>query len=247
MAQPYDRETFKDYCLRKIGDGVIEINCSDEQIEDRIDEAISFFRDYHYDGSQLVYLKHQLTQEEIDQGWVPVPSRLLGVTRIFDLSSSISTGTGMFNVTYQFVLHNLEDIIGYDIKNYFMAMQHLEFIQEILVGKPMVRYNRHVDKLFLDVTKGILAPGSFIVIEAYDIVDDTIYSDFWRDRWLQNYATVLIKEQWGSNITKFENVQLIGGLTFNGIQILNDAREERLRLEEQAMNSLQPLIHNFCG
>jgi len=247
MAQPSDRESFKEYCLRKLGAPVIEINVADEQVEDRIDEAISFFRDYHYDGSQLVYLKHQLTQEELDQGWVPVPSRLLGVTRIFDLASSISTGTGMFNVSYQFVLHNLEDITKYDVTNYYMAMQHLEFIQEILVGKPLVRYNRHVDKLFIDIRKNTLAAGSYIIIEAYDIVDGDVYSDFWRDRWLQNYAATLIKEQWGSNLTKFEGMQLVGGVTFNGVQILTDAREERLRLEEQAMNSLQPLIHNFCG
>jgi hypothetical protein len=247
MAQPSTREEFKEYCLRKLGAPVIEINVSDEQVEDRIDEAMSFFRDYHYDGSQLVYLKHQLTQEELDQGWVPVPSRLLGVTRIFDLSSSISTGTGMFNVSYQFVLHNLEDITKYDVTNYYMAMSHLEFIQEILVGKPMIRYNRHMDKLFIDIRKNVLAPGSFIIIEAYDIIDETEYSDFWRDRWLQNYAATLIKEQWGTNLTKFENMQLVGGVTFNGIQILNDAREERRTMEEQAINSLQPLVYNFQG
>ena len=247
MAQPVDRESFKEYCLRKIGAPVIEINVSDEQVEDRIDEAISFFRDYHYDGSQLVYLKHELTEEELDQGWIPVPSRLLGVTRIFDLASSISTGSGMFNVTYQFVLHNLEDITKYDVTNYYMAMQHLEFIQEVLVGKPLVRYNRHVDKLYIDMRMKRLKPGNFVIIEAYDIVDEDVYADFWKDRWLQNYAATLIKEQWGFNLTKFEGMQLVGGVTFNGAQILSDAREERLRLEDQAINSLQPLIHNFCG
>jgi hypothetical protein len=247
MAQPTNREEFKDYCLRKLGSPVIEINVSDEQVEDRIDEAISFFRDYHYDGSQLVYLKHALTQEELDQGYIEVTPRLLGVTRIFDLATSISTGTGIFNVSYQFVLHNLEDITKYDVTNYYMAMQHLEFIQEILVGKPLIRYNRHSDKLFIDVRKNLLAPGSFIIIEAYDIIDEEVYQDFWRDRWLQNYASTLIKEQWGSNLTKFENMQLVGGVTFNGIQILNDAREERRAMEENAINSLQPLIYNFIG
>lgn len=247
MAQPIDRESFKEYCLRKIGAPVIEINVSDEQVEDRIDEAISFFRDYHYDGSQLVYLKHELTEEELEQGWIPVPSRLLGVTRIFDLASSISTGSGMFNVTYQFVLNNLEDITKYDVTNYYMAMQHLEFIQEVLVGKPLVRYNRHVDKLYIDMRMKRLKPGNFVIIEAYDIVDEDVYADFWKDRWLQNYAATLIKEQWGFNLTKFEGMQLVGGVTFNGAQILSDAREERLRLEDQAMNSLQPLIHNFVG
>jgi hypothetical protein len=247
MAQPSNRESFKEYCLRKLGAPVIEINVSDEQVEDRIDEAISFFRDYHYDGSQLVYLKHQLTQEELDRGWIEVPQRLLGITRIFDLGSSISTGTGIFNVTYQFILHNLEDITKYDLTNYYMAMQHLEFIQEILVGKPMIRYNRHVDKLYIDIKTSRLRPGSFIIMEAYDIVDENLYADFWRDRWLQNYAATLIKEQWGSNITKFEGMQLVGGVTFNGAQILADAREERRTMEEQAINSLQPLVFNFIG
>lgn len=247
MAQPVTREEFKEYCLRKLGAPVIEINVSDEQIEDRIDEAISFFRDYHYDGSQLVYLKHQLTAEELEQGWIAVPPRLLGITRIFDLGASISTGSGMFNVSYQFVLNNLEQLTGYDVTNYYMSMQHLEFMQEILVGKPLIRYNRHVDKLFIDIRKNVLAPGSFVIMEAYDIIDDTVYSDFWRDRWLQNYATTLIKEQWGGNLTKFEGMQLVGGVTFNGMQILTDAREERKTMEEQAINSLQPLVFNFVG
>lgn len=247
MAQPYDRETFKEYCLRKLGSPVIEINVSEEQVEDRIDEAMSFFRDYHYDGSQLVYLRHQLTEQELEQGYVDVPPRLLGVTRIFDLGASISTGSGMFNVTYQFVLNNLKDITGYNITNYYMAMQHLEFIQEILVGKPMIRYNRHVDRLYIDIRKDTLRVGSFIIIEAYDIVDENEYADFWRDRWLQNYATVLIKEQWGSNLTKFEGMQLVGGVTFNGQQILSDAREERRTIEDNAVNSLQPLIYNYIG
>jgi hypothetical protein len=247
VAQPTDRESFKDYCLRKLGHPVIEINVSDEQVDDRVDEAISFFRDYHYDGSQQVYLKHQLTEEDVERGWIDVPPNLLGVTRIFDLSSSNMTGSGMFNVTYQFVLNNLQDIVQYDVANYVMAMQHIEFINEMLVGKPLIRYNRHSDKLYIDAKKGRLRPGMFVVIEAYDIIDGDLYQDFWKDRWLQNYATALIKEQWGSNITKFENMQLVGGLMFNGTQILNDAREERRALEEQAINGLQPLVYNFIG
>ena len=247
MAQPSNREEFKEYLLRKIGAPVIQVNVSDEQVDDRVDEAISFFRDYHYDGSQLIYLKHEITQEDIDNGYIPVSPRLLGVTRIFNLSSSISSGAGMFNVSYQFVLNNLSDITGYDITNYFMSMQHLAFIQEMLVGTPLIRYNRHVDKLFIDIDPNRFYPGMFIIMEAYDIIDDTLYSDFWRDRWLQNYATALVKEQWGFNLTKFENMQLVGGVTFNGAQILSDAREERLRLEEQAINTLQPLVFNFIG
>jgi len=247
MSQPTSREEFKQYCLRKLGAPVINIDVTPEQVDDRLDEAISFFRDYHYDGSQLIYLKHVITQEDLDQGYINVPSRLIGVSRIFDLGSSISSGSGMFNVSYQFALNNMQDVNRYDVVNYYMTMQHLEFLKEMFVGKPMIRYNRHIDKLHIDVTSSNLFVGMTIVMEAYDIIDGDEYSDFWKDRWLQNYTTTLIKENWGSNITKFENSQLVGGVVFNGMQILNDAREERLRMEEQAINSLQPLVFNFIG
>jgi hypothetical protein len=247
MAKPQSKEQFKEYCLRKLGHPVIQINVSEEQVDDRVDEALSFWNDYHYNGSELIYLKHVLTQEDIDREYIEVPERLLGVVRIFDLSSSISSGTGMFNVTYQFVLNNIGDITGYNIQNYYMSMQNLRFMQEMLVGYPMIRYNKHINKLYLDLSWDKLTVGNYIIIEAYDIIDEQLYIDMWNDRWLQNYATALIKEQWGSNLTKFTNMQLVGGVQFNGEQILNDAREERRAIEEQAIASLQPLIYNFSG
>ena len=247
MALPSSRQDFKDYVLRKIGAPVIQINVSDEQIEDRIDEAISFWRDYHYAGSQLVYLKHELTQEDIDNGYVEVPPQLLGVVRIFDLSSSLSTGSGMFNVTYQFVLNNINDIMGYNVQNYYMSMQHIQFLQEVLVGRPLVRFNRNINRLYIDVTKDLLVPGEYIIIEAYDIIDGETYTDVWNDRWLQNYTSALIREQWGLNLTKFTNMQLVGGVQFNGEQILSEAKADRKEMEESAISSLQPLTYNFIG
>lgn len=247
MAQPNSREEFKDYILRKIGAPVIQINVSDEQVEDRVDEAISFWRDYHYNGSQLVYLKHQITQDDIDNGYIKLPENLLGIQKVFDLDNSISTGTGIFNVQYQFVLNNMTDITGYSIDHYYMAMSHLEFLQEWLVGRPLVRYNKHVNRLYIDVDKSRLAVGKWLIIEAYDVINEAEYSDVWSDRWLQNYASVLVREQWGLNLTKFTNMQLVGGVSFNGEQILNDARQERQQMEEDAIRSLQPLTYNFIG
>lgn len=247
MAQPTTRQEFKDWVLRKLGAPVIDINVSDEQIDDRLDEAVDFWRDYHYNGSQLVYMKHQITQENKDNGYIDLPTGILGISGIFNMQSSISTGSGIFNVQYQFVLNNLEDITGYNITNYYMSMSHLEFLQEMLVGKPMIRYNKHVNRLYLDTDPGLLVVGEYIIIEAYDVIDPSTYSDVWSDRWLQNYATALVKEQWGSNLTKFSGMQLVGGVSFNGEQILSDAREERRLMEEEAVNELQPLSYNYIG
>ena len=238
MAQPTTRQQFKDWVLRKLGAPVIDINVSDEQIDDRVDEAVDYWRDYHYNGSQLVYLKHQITQTDKDNGYITLPAQLLGISGIFNMQSSISTGGGIFNVQYQFVLNNLEDITGYNITNYFMSMQHLEFLQEMLVGRPMIRYNKHVNKLHIDSGQDSMGVGEYIIIEAYDVIDPASYSDVWSDRWLQNYAAALIKEQWGSNLTKFTGMQLVGGVAFNGEQILSDAKEERRLMEEEAVQNL---------
>ncbi len=247
MAQPQSREEFKEYILRKIGAPVIEINVSEEQVEDRVDEAVSFWRDYHYNGSQLVYLKHQVTQQDKDNGYITLPQKLLGISKVFDFDTSISTGTGMFNVQYQFVLNNLTDLTSYSLQHYYMTMQHIEFMQEILVGKPFIRYNKHVNRLHIDSDSTNWAVGNYIVIEAYDVIDPDAYADVWTDRWLQNYASVLVREQWGLNLTKFTNMQLVGGVSFNGEQILAEARAEREKMEEEAINNLQPLTYNFIG
>jgi hypothetical protein len=128
-----------------------------------------------------------------------------------------------------------------------MALSHLQFLQEILVGKPLIRYNRNINHLYLDVNKNILNPGSYIIIEGYDIIDGNTYSDVWSDRFLQNYASILIREQWGVNLTKFTNMQLIGGVQFNGEQILSEAKADRKEMEDNAKTSLQPLVYNFVG
>jgi hypothetical protein len=101
--------------------------------------------------------------------------------------------------------------------------------------------------VYLDINKDLLVPGEYIIVEAYDIIDPNTYSDVWNDRWLQNYASALIREQWGLNLTKFTNMQLLGGVQFNGEQILSEAKADRKEMEEQATSSLQPLIYNFIG
>ena len=68
MAQPNSKATLKEYCLRRLGKPVLEINVSDDQIDDAIDYGIQKFQQYHYDGAERVYLKHLFTAAEIAAG-----------------------------------------------------------------------------------------------------------------------------------------------------------------------------------
>lgn len=247
MAQPTTKKEFKEWCLRKLGKPVIEINVDDDQVDDRIDEALSYYWDYHFDGAEKTYLKHIITQDDIDNGYIPVPEEVIGVVNIFNLSSSSAFSSGMFSAQYQFLLNNLHEITDYNMVNFYMSMMHLQMMEEVLTGMQPIRYNRHVNKLHIDTKWSNLEVGAYIVAECYNAVDPTIYADVWKDRWLQNYATAKIKYQWGSNLTKFTGMQLPGGLQFNGEQILNDARDEIQRLEDEMISSYSLPVSDMIG
>lgn len=241
MAQPQTRAQFKEWCLRKLGKPVLEVNVDDDQVEDRIDEALSFYYDYHFDGTEKTYVKYQVTAQDRANGWIPVPENVIGVVNVFPVGGILS-GSGIFNAQYQFVLNNIHDFASYDMINYVMTFQHLAFMQELLTGKVPLRYNRHVNKLYLDTDWKRINDGEYVVYECYKVVDPETYSDVWKDRWLGEYATALIQEMWGRNLTKFVGMQLPGGLTFNGEYILQDAKMtiQQLRTEISAI-ALPPL------
>ena len=205
MAQPTTRTEFKEWCLRKLGKPVIEINVDPDQVDDRIDEALAYYWDYHFDGTERTYYKYQITSQDITNKYITIPENIIGVVSIFDLSSSLSTGSGMFNVQYQFVLNNLYELVNFEFLHYYMTMEHIQFMEQMLVGKQPIRYNRNVNKLYIDTNWDRLTVGSYIIVEAYQVVDPAVYVDVWKDRWLQNYATAKIKYQWGSNLTKFSS------------------------------------------
>lgn len=246
MAQPTSRTEFKEYCLRKLGKPVIEINVDQDQIEDRIDEALAYYWDYHFDGTEKMYVKYQMTQTDLDNGYILVPENVIGVVNLFPIAGNL-TGSGIFSATYQFVLNNLHDFVNYDMINYYMSFQHLAFMQEILSGRQPIRYNRNQNKLYIDMTKSKVNVGEYIVYECYQVLDPTTYADVWKDRWLQNYATAKIKYQWGANLTKFIGMNLPGGVQFNGEKILNDADEEIKKMEQEMLSSYSLPITDMIG
>lgn len=246
MAKPATRSEFKDYCLRKLGAPVIHIDLDDNQIEDRIDEALDFWRDYHFDGTELVYLKHQISQQDVNDGYLTIPQKYVGVVRIFNFSPSLSS-SNMFSFEYQYLLNNAHQITSGGLSDYVIMRQYLTQISEILNGQPMIRFNRLNNKLHLDMSKEKLVVGQYIIIEAYDGIDSEDNPEVWGDRWLQNYAAVLIKENWSSVLTKFTGAQLVSGMTFNGEMMLSDAKEERRKLEEEVTKNFGPVMHYYIG
>jgi hypothetical protein len=243
MATITSRSEFKDYCLRRLGFPVIDINVDDDQIEDRIDDALQYWQDYHYDGTQKVYYIHLLTNQDVSNKYIDLSNvtdsqnnalQIIGITRIFPIGDS-QASVDMFDLRYQLRLNELYDFTSASYINYTMTMQHLRMLEQLFSGEVPIRYNRHMEKLFIDWAWGSQeAPaGTVVVAECYATINSTAYDMTWNDRWLKEYATALIKRTWGANLKKFNNIQLPGGVTLNGDKIYDEAFEEIKSLEAQ--------------
>ena len=236
MSRPTSKATFKEHCLRRLGTPVIEINVDEDQLDDRVDEALDYYADYHFDGFEHTYYKHQVTDTDKTNKYITLPDNIIGVVDLFDIGDATSTNN-LFNVRYQIALNDLYDLSRYELVPYYMNFQNIRMIEEILVGKQRLRFNRHLNQLHVDMDWNRFNTGDYIVCKAYRVIDPDTYTDVWKDRWLLRYAACLIKLQWGSNLTKFEGMQLPGGVQFNGAKLYDDAFAERQQLEEEIQSN----------
>ena len=257
MASPNTKAALKEHCLRSLGKPVIDINVDDDQVDDRIDDALQYFAQYHYDGVERMYLKHKITQAEIDRaatntsvtatdtadssinaswlegnGFIPIPESVLSVVKVFDFTDKNTTN--MFDVRYQLRLNDLYDFTSESIIHYEMTMRHLDFLDHILVGEKPLRFNQHQNRLYIDMHWAEdVNVDDFIIIECYRKLDPNTYTDIYNDIYLKRYTTALIKRQWGANLSKFEGVQMLGGVTLNGAKLFEEAQADIEKLEEQ--------------
>ncbi len=262
MANPNSREKLKQYCLRNLGKPVIEVNASDDQLEDRIDEALQYYSQYHYDGIKRCYLKYKLTSADKtrlsaknplsetatqgsisttwneDQNFLVVPESIISVINIFPFSNK--GNLNLFDVRYQMRLNDLYDFSSTSIINYDVVLRHLDFLDHVLVGEKPIRYNQHENRLYIDMDwTNDLATDEYIVIEAYRKMDPDSFTDLYNDIYLKRYTTALFKKQWGANLSKFNGVAMVGGVTLNGQQIFSEALQEIEKLETDIRSTFE--------
>ena len=217
-----------------------------------------------------MYLKYKITQDDIDRAatndtttatdtrdgstatflegknFIPMPSSVVSVIQIFPFDDQSTNN--MFDIRYQLRLNDLYDFSSTSIIHYQMTMQQLDFLSHILVGEKPIRFNQHQNRLYLDMDfSNDVDVDEFLIIECYRKIDPATYTDIFDDIYLKRYATALIKRQWGANLSKFQGVQLLGGVEMNGAEISSQAQEEILRLEEQIMLAFETPIDYMVG
>ena len=246
MAKPNSRQSLIDYSLRALGAPVIEINVDEDQLEDRVDEALQFYQEYHSDSIVRIYLKHLVTADDVTNGYVEVDDSMIFVNNVFPIQASTSQ-SGMFSVEYQMHLNDLYNLrhpgvlIDYEMTKQYMAMVDLKING---MGQRS-NFSRHQNRVYIEGDD--LQEGIYIIVEGHEILDPDTYTDVYNDMLLKKYLTSLIKRQWGLNLIKFEGMQLPSGVTLNGRQIYDDAVQDIEKIEETMQLTYEKPIDLFMG
>ena len=261
MSKPNSRATLKDYCLRRLGYPVLEINVDDDQIDDLTDDAIQYFQERHFDGIERVFLKHKLTAADITTAKTTATTTSAttgtsnGITSSGNADSFLETNnylklpdhvigvekvfkmdqntisSGLFNIKYQIFLNDLYYYGALDLMNYAMTKTYLEDLSRLITPDTQIRFNKKQHNLYMDIDWNQISADTFIILDCYRLVDPGTATDVYNDFWLKRYLTALIKKQWGQNLIKFQGVMLPGGIQLNGRQIYDDAVKEIEEIE----------------
>lgn len=276
MAKPASRQELKEYTLRQLGAPVLEINVADEQLDDRLDDALQYFNERHFDGVEKMFLKYKLTQNDIDRGrarggnksigivttyassgigtfgweensnYIQVPDSVIGIERIFKLDNRTIT-SNLFNVNYQLFLNDIYWFSSTELLNYFVTKRYLEDIDWIVNPQRQIRFNKRQDRLYLDMSWDTLMPDQYLIIECYRILDPNDFTKVYNDSFLKMYFTSLVKKQWGQNLIKFQGVKLPGGVELNGRQIYDDAVRELEDIRQRMMSEYETAPFDMIG
>ena len=269
MSKPSTKQELIDHCLRKLGAPVLEINVSDEQLDDIVDDAIQYFQERHFDGVERMYLKYKITQDDLDRGRADPPSGTgnvattgtskggYGSSTWYENSNYInvpdavigiekvfkfdtsSISGGMFSIKYQLFLNDLYFFNSVNLLQYAMTKRYLEDIDFLLTTDKQIRFNKRQNRLYLDIDWGSQDKDQYIILDCYRVLDPSTFTNVYNDSFLKRYCTALIKKQWGQNLIKFRGVKLPGGIEFNGREIYQDGVEEVNAIRDQMSSTYE--------
>jgi hypothetical protein len=275
MAKPASRQELVNYCLRRLGAPVLEINVDDDQIDDLVDDALQLFYERHFDGVERMYLKYKVTQDDINRGksvgttgvgivtttgtsqgktfnfyetsnFIQVPDSVIGIEKVFKFDTSDISG-GMFSIKYQLFLNDLYYFNSVELLQFAMVKTYLEDIDFLLKTDKQIRFNKRQNRMYLDIDWGAQKADTFFIIDCYRILDPNDFTKVYNDSFIKRYLTALIKRQWGQNLIKFRGVKLPGGVELNGREIYDDAEKEIQTILDRMSMDYELPPYDFIG
>jgi len=242
------RDDFKDYCLRALGSPVINIEITPMQIEDRVQEALDLYIEWHHDATEELWVSYVITQDDIDNKYIEIPenSNIIRVTEIRPVYEAMYSDR-FFDPVYQIQKHHLSAWKPFDSIDYFLRMSNLQETLDLLAPTPTFEHVKHGNKLYVNQNIADLGVGYPFAMKVFKFLDPEVHNKVYKDKWLKSYTIALLKRQWASNIKKYEQVQLLGGIVLNGKELYDEAKEEIEKLEVQLEEKYQEPVGFIFG
>ena len=174
-----------------------------------------------------------------NSNFLQIPPSVIGVTKIYHFDGTNTMTNNMFSVKYQMFLNDIYYWGSTELLTYAMTKTYLEDINFLLTTEKQIRFNKRMDRLYLDIDWGSVSKDDYLVIDCFRQLDPSDYSRVWNDSFLKKYTTALLKRQWGQNLLKFQGVKLPGGVELNGRQIYDDAEKDLEIIREQMSNTYE--------
>lgn len=244
-AEMFDSDIIGTY---RIGDRVMykKDNVQGKRIyikHDSDSESSNGFNKYWKEENVLLE-EENITVTSTGQIGVRIPDDIYSVTKVSKVDSF--THAGMYNFEYQYFLNNFDMFYGTaqgtGLSNYYTQKLNVEHIDFLLNTMPAIRFNAYKSRLYLDVDWDRLEKGKgrgdfYLLCEVYEVADPETTGEVYKNTWLKRYATALSKQQWGSNLKKYQNTELPGGVQLDGQGLWQEATTEIQELEEELKNS----------
>ncbi len=174
-----------------------------------------------------------------NSNFLQIPPEVIGVTKIYHFDGTNTMTNNMFSVKYQMFLNDIYYWGSTELLTYAMTKTYLEDINFLLTTEKQIRFNKRMDRLYLDIDWGSVSKDDWLVIDCFRQLNPDDYNRVWNDSFLKKYTTALLKRQWGQNLLKFQGVKLPGGVELNGRQIYDDAEKDLEIIREQMSNTYE--------
>ena len=174
-----------------------------------------------------------------NSNFLQIPPSVIGVTKIYHFDGTNTMTNNMFSVKYQMFLNDIYYWGSTELLTYAMTKTYLEDINFLLTTEKQIRFNKRMDRLYLDIDWDSVTKDDWLIIDCFRQLDPSDYARVWNDSFLKKYTTALLKRQWGQNLLKFQGVKLPGGVELNGRQIYDDAEKDLEIIREQMSNTYE--------
>ena len=257
-TRPASKTEIKNYALRRLGYPTVDINVATEQLDDLIEEAIDYYQEYHYNGSYKTFMRVEVTEAMLTAGqsftqegssawygadnYISTPPGMLNINHVYtNIGASRMSSGNIFNIKYQIFLNDIYAMTHGHILHYFLTAQYLETLNWITNSQAnrRVKWNELQGKLYLDFDWKDMEVGDFIMVDCNMRQDPETYTAMYNDNWLKDYVEALFQQQWGRNLSKYDGIQMLGGVTLNGRQILEDGSTFKSDLEEKIRDTYE--------